>query len=122
MNSKRRTDASSTCLRLKVSRLVEGRRSAKPCARRCYPPANSLAGISIPPIVANRVAGAGQPLLIASQLFQYFGSKEFSAVTGRVSKWFQQAGRDQHGNFMGFKTEKPGGLGRIETRWSNLPT
>jgi hypothetical protein len=85
-------------------------------------PARLFAGISIPPIVANRVAGARQPFLVASQLFQYFCGEELRAVAWWMSKRLQQARRDQHGNLMRLKAEKPGGLGGAETGRGNFPT
>jgi hypothetical protein len=38
-----------------------------------------------------------------------------------MSKRLEQPGRYQHGNLMRFKAEKPGRLGRIQTRRSNMP-
>ena len=98
------------------------RRSVEP--RACFPgaPASSFAVVPFPPVVANRVARAGQPLLVAAQLFQYFCGEEFRAVARRMSKRFQQACRDQHRNLMCFKAEKPSCLRRVKTGRGNFPT
>ena len=81
-----------------------------------------LAGVAFPPVAGNSVAGASKPFLVAPELFQRFGGKEFCAVASRMAKRFQQAGGNEHGNFLRFKSEKPRRLGCVESCGNNLPT
>jgi len=66
-------------------------------------------------VIADRVAGAGQPFFVAAKLIQYFGGEKLRAIARWRSKWFQKAGGDQHGNLMWLKAEKPG---LSVSRWS----
>ncbi len=92
------------------------RSSGNSCAATFFAPASrSLAGVSLSPVGGNGVTGAGEPFLVAAQLFQRFGGEELRAVAGGMPERFQQARRDEHGNLMRFKAEKPGRLGCVES-------
>jgi hypothetical protein len=69
----------------------------------------------------NRIAGAGKPLLVAPELLQRFSGKKFSAVARWMSKWFQQASRDEDWNLMYLKTKKPSRLRGVEAGRGNFP-
>src|SRR5579883_54877 len=81
-----------------------------------------LAGVSFPPVVRNGVAGAGEPFLVAAELFQRFRGKELRAVAGGMAERFQQACRYESGNLVRFKTEKPRRLVCVEPGGNDLPT
>ena len=81
-----------------------------------------LAGVAFPPVAGDSIAGAGEPFLVASELFQRFRGEELRAIAGGMTERFQQARRDEHGNFLRFKSEKPRRLGCVESCGNNLPT
>jgi hypothetical protein len=85
-------------------------------------PASPLAGIRLPPVSANRIAGAAKPLLVAPELLQRFRGEEFRAVARRMPKRFQQARSDQQGDLFRFETKEPTGLGRRQAGGNNFPT
>jgi len=75
----------------------------------------------LPPVLANGVRRAGEPFFIMAQLRQRFCREEFGAVSRRVTEGLEQAGRNENGNFVCLKTEKPGRLKRTQPGWRNLP-
>ena len=81
-----------------------------------------LSGVALFPVVRNRIAGAGEPLLVAPKLLKRLRGKKLRAVSGRVTEWFQEAGCDKNWNSVQFEAKKPGCLSRIEARGNNLPT
>jgi hypothetical protein len=85
-------------------------------------PAAFPAGVSFPPVAGNGIAGAGEPFLIATKLFQRFRGKELRAVAGGMAEGFEQTRSNQPWNLVRFKAEKPGRLGRIEAGGNELPT
>ena len=80
-----------------------------------------LAGVLVVPELANDLAGAGEPFLVAPELLQSFGRIMFDAVARGVAKWLEQPRAGQHGNVMRFEAEEPGGFKHVEARWENLP-
>jgi len=81
-----------------------------------------FAGIALPPITGNGIAGAGKPFLIAAELFQCFRGKELRAVAGGMAEGFEQTRSNQPWNLVRFKAEKPRRLGRIKAGGNELPT
>ncbi len=81
-----------------------------------------LAGVAFPPVAGDGIAGAGEPFLVAPELFQRFRGKEFRAVAGGMAERFQQACRYEPRNLVRFKAEKPRRLVRVEPGGNNLPT
>jgi hypothetical protein len=81
-----------------------------------------LSGVARCPVVPNRVARAGEPFLVATKFLKRLGGKKLRAISGWVTEWFQEAGCNKNWNFVQFEAKKPGCLGRIEARGSNLPT
>ena len=79
-------------------------------AGKLPPPGSRFAGVGRPPVGANRVAGAGEPLLVAPELLQSLGGKEFRAVAWRMAERFQEARCDQQRNLFRFEPKKPSGL------------
>src|SRR5438128_4277742 len=94
--------------------------SAEPVVRSTL--ATPVAGVSFAPVFADRVAGAGEPFLVASKLLKRLGGEELHAVSGWMTKRFQEAGCNKDWNLVQFEAEKPSSLGRIEARGNNLPT
>ena len=125
MNGRRRKAKSFSCRRFRRSTIglpVWGRRSDESCAALGPTTAGCPAGVSFPPVGCNGIAGAGEPFLVAAELFQRFRGKELRAITGGMAKGFQQTCRNEHGNFLRFKTEKPRRLGCVKTCRNDLPT
>ena len=89
-------------------------------AGKLPPPGSRFAGVGRPPVGANRVAGAGEPLLVAPELFQRLSGKEFRAVAWRMAERFQEARCDQQRNLFRFEPKKPRGLGRRQACGKNL--
>jgi len=81
-----------------------------------------LAGVAFPPVTGDGIAGAGEPFLVAAELFQRFRGKELRAVAGGMAERFQQARRYEPGNLVRFKAEKPRRLGCVEPGGNDLPT
>lgn len=81
-----------------------------------------LAGVAFPPVAGDGVAGAGEPFLVAPELFQRFSGKELRAIAGGMAKWLQQACCYEPGNLVRFKAEKPRRLGGVEPGGNDLPT
>ena len=84
-------------------------------------PAGSLAGISFTPVVADRIAGAGEPFFVVAQLLKNFRGKKLRAVSRRMAKRFQHACGNKDRNLMYLKTQEPSGLSCIETSRSDFP-
>ena len=101
---------------------VWGRQSAESCASLCPTPAGCPAGISFPPVARNGIAGAGEPFLVATELFQRFRGKELRAVAGGMAERFQQTCHYESGNLVRFKTKKPCRLACIKPGGNDLPT
>jgi len=99
-----------------------GRRSAESRASLPTPPAASPAGVSFTPVVRNRIAGAGEPLLVTADPFERFRGKELRAIAGGMAERFQQTYCNENRNFLRFKAEKPCSLGRVESGRNNFPT
>ena len=66
-----------------------------------------LAGVLIVPELADGLAGAGEPFLVAPELLQGFGRIMFDAVARGVAERLEQPRARQHGNVMGLEAEKP---------------
>jgi hypothetical protein len=73
------------------------------------------------PELANDLAGAGEPFLVAPELLQGFSRVVFDAITHGVAKRFEQPRAGENGNVMGFESQKPGGFKHVEPRRENLP-
>ena len=73
------------------------------------------------PVLANNLAGAGEPFLVAPELLQSFGRVMLYAVARGVAERFEQPRAGQNGNVVGFEAEKPGGFKHAETGGQNLP-
>jgi hypothetical protein len=56
------------------------------CHVRVDTPESVPAKYAFPPVSANRIAGAGQPLRVASELLQRFRGEQLRAVARRVAK------------------------------------
>ena len=80
-----------------------------------------LAGVLVVPELANGLAGAGEPFLIAPELLQGFGGIMFDAVARGVAERFEQPRAGENGNVMGFKAQEPGGFKHVEARGKYLP-
>ena len=72
-------------------------------------------------MLANNLAGAGEPFFIASDLLQVFGRVMLDAVTGGVAKRLEQPRASENGNVMWLESQKPGGFKHVEARGENLP-
>jgi hypothetical protein len=84
--------------------------------------AASITGISFAPVCANRIAGAGEPFFVLSQLLKCPGREELRGIAGGMTERLQQAYRNQDRNVMRFETKKPRSLGGVEAGRGNLPT
>src|SRR6202012_2724529 len=72
-NGTRRKGESFSCRRFRRSTTglpVGGRRSVESRAYLCPTPAGCPAGVSLPPVVRNCIACAGEPFLVATELIQ----------------------------------------------------
>src|SRR2546422_10966838 len=107
-----------TGLPVGVRRWAENPRVSLPPTPASFP----FAGFSSPPVGGNGIAGAGEPFLVAPKLLKCLGGKKFCAVSGPITEWFQEVGCNKDWDFVQFKAEKPGCLGRIEAGGNNLPT
>ena len=81
-----------------------------------------LAGVAFPPVAGDGIAGAGEPFLVAAELFQRFRGKELRAIAGGMAERFQQTCGYEPGNLVRFKAEKLRRLGRIEPGGNDFPT
>jgi len=84
--------------------------------------ATPVAGVSFAPVFANRVAGAGEPFLVATKLLKDLGGEELHAVPGRMTERLQKVGCNKNWNLVQLEAKKPSGLRRIEPGGNNLPT
>ena len=84
--------------------------------------ATPVAGVSIPPVFADRIAGTGEPFLVAPKLLKGLRGEELHAVPGRMTERFQKVGCNKNWNLVQLEPKKPGGLHRIEAGGNNLPT
>ena len=73
------------------------------------------------PVLANNIAGAGEPFLIAPDLLQGLGCVMLDAIAGGVAERLEQPRPGQHGNVVGFEAQKPGGFKHVEPCGQNLP-
>jgi hypothetical protein len=55
------------------------------------------------PVLANHIAGAGEPFFIPPELLQAFGRVMLDAIAGGVAQGFEQSRPGEHGNVMGFE-------------------
>jgi len=72
------------------------------------------------PVLADHIAGAGEPFFIAPELLQSFGRVMFDAVAGGIAERLEQPRPGQHGNIMRLEAEKPGGFKHVEPCGKNL--
>lgn len=84
--------------------------------------ATPVAGVSFAPVSANRIAGAGEPFLVATKLLKSLRGEELRCVAGRMTERFQEAGGNENGDFVQLEAKKPSCLGRIKASGNNLPT
>jgi hypothetical protein len=55
---------------------------------------------AFPPIVANRVTGAGQPFLVAAKLLKRLGGEKLRGVAGWMTEGFQKIGGNKNWNLV----------------------
>jgi hypothetical protein len=117
-------DGSSSCRRVHRSTGPAGsvRASVEPIVSIRSTLATSVAGVSFPPVLADRITGAGEPFLVAAELFKGLGGEELRAVSGWMTERLQEIGCDKNWNLVRFEAKKPCGLGGIEAGGRNLPT
>ncbi len=72
-----------------------------------------LAGVLVVPELADDLAGAGEPFLVAPELLQGFGRVMLDAVARGVAKRLEQPRAGQHRNVVGFKAKKPSGFKHV---------
>ena len=72
------------------------------------------------PVLANHIAGAGEPFFIPPELLQGFGRVMLDAIAGGIAQGFQQSRPGEHGNIMRFEAEKPRGLKHVQPRGEDL--
>ena len=80
-----------------------------------------FSGHFFPPKNSDGIGRLGQPFFVVSQHLQCIGGKILGAVSGGMPQWFQQAGIDEDGDFVRFKSEMPGGLVRTHARGRQGP-
>ena len=81
----------------------------------------SFAGVSLPPVGGDGVAGASQPFLIMAELFQHFGGEKLRAIAGGLAEGLQQTSGNEDRNLVRLESEIPGSLAGVEARGQNLP-
>jgi hypothetical protein len=85
------------------------------------PPAGLLlAGVAFPPVAGNGMAGAGEPFLVAAEIFWRFSGTELGVVADSMTERFQQACPYESGNLAQFKTEKPTNSQCETSRWNDV--
>ena len=89
--------------------------------RITHPARLLLAGVAFPPVAGNGIAGAGEPLFVAAELFQRFRGEELRAIAGGMTERFQQAGRYESGNLaaQNRETTPPGSRPAVRQQTSN---
>lgn len=80
------------------------------------------AGVALPPVAADGVAGSSKPFFITAQLLQNVRRKVFPAVTSGMAEGFQQSSSDQHRNLVLLESKKPSSLRDVKSRGDNFPT
>jgi hypothetical protein len=117
-------DASSRCRRSRwrTGLAISVSPSVEPVVSVRSTLATTVAGVSFAPIRADSITGAGEPFLVAPQLFKRLGSEELRGVSCWMTEWLQQVGCDQNWNLVQLEAEKPSRLGRIEASGNSLPT
>jgi hypothetical protein len=74
------------------------------------------------PVLANHIAGAGEPFFIPPELLQGFGRVMLDTIASGVAEEFQQPRPGLNGNVMGFEAQKPRGLKYVQPCGKELMT